>query len=158
MTVQTDAVVDAVGALRAWINSRTGTLVGDGKPLALGAWIGEPPRSTSGPRAPYRGAYAVLSRVGGGPNALDAPPWDYPRISARIGGVTHLQASTAATAYANELLTLDGQPRTVTWTGADDIQRSVILLSCDQIVGPLEIPGTAEPTYLVDAVVVCTPA
>lgn len=158
MTVQTDAVVDVVGALRAWVNSRTATLVGDGKPLALGAWLANPPRSTNTPRAPYRGAYAVLSRVGGGPDALDTAPWDRPRVSARIGGVTYGQASAAATAYANALLTLDGTPIPVTWTGEDNIERAVTLLACDQIVGPLEIPGTTEPQFLVDAVIVCTPA
>lgn len=152
------AVVDAEGALTAYVNSLTTTLVGAGHPLTLGAWLGDGPRQTERPRGKYAGAYAVLSRVGGGPNATDQMPWDYPRVSASIYGLTRLQAATAAIAYANTLLALDGTPVTVTWTPQDQAVRQAVLLVVDQVTGPTEIRGGSEPQYLVDAVIVCTPA
>lgn len=151
-------VADAEGALKAYVNSLTLTLVGVGKPLALGMWLGDGPRGTDRPRAPQRGAYGVLSRVGGNPRATDAAPWDWPRLSASIYGVTRQQALTAAAAYANELLALDGAPVRVEWTGPDDVARVVTVLVVDSITGPLWVPDNKEPRYTVDAIVVCTPA
>lgn len=154
----TVAVIDAEGALRAWINSLTTTLVGTGKPLALGMWLGDGPRETSRPRGPYRGAYGVLARVGGGPRMTDESPWDWPRISASIYGVTRLQAHTAAVAYANTLAGLDGAPVAVAWTPSDQVGRVATLLVCQDLTGPLWAPDGDEPRYLVDAVIVATPA
>jgi hypothetical protein len=154
----TATVVDAEGALRAWINSLTTTLVGDGKPLALGLWLGDGPRETTRLRSPYRGAYGVLARVGGGPRMTDESPWDWPRISTSVYGVTRLQAHTAAIAYANTLATLDGAPVAVTWTPPDALERVATLLVCQDITGPLWAPDGDEARYLVDAVIVATPA
>lgn len=158
MTVATDAVVDAEGALAAWINSLTSTLVGAGKPLELGAWVGDGPRGTDRPRGPYKGAYAVLTVVGGPVEAPGGIPFSYPRVSASIYGVTKLQASTAAVAYTNTLRTLAGQPVTVTWTPPDNVQRTAVLQSVEQITGPLLVRGGSEPQYLVDAIVAVSPA
>ncbi|HKN57162.1 MAG TPA: hypothetical protein VJX66_32050 [Amycolatopsis sp.] len=153
------AATDIVGAWRAYLNSLTGVgqLVGAGNPIVLGFWLGDGPRETSRPRGPYKGAFGVLSRIGGAPNPLDEAPWDYPRVSASLYGVTTLQADTAALAYVNTLLSLDGTPVRVTWTPDDAVARVATLLSVESISGPLEIPGP-EPRRLVDAVITCTPA
>lgn len=152
--------VDGAGALRAYVNSRTDRLVGAGKPLELGAWIGDGPRTTARPRSPYRGAYAVLSQAGGSVQALSQTPFALPRVSSSIYGVTALQATKAAVAYANLLFELSElAPVTVTWTPNDDAQQSVIIKSVDSITGPLEVADTGpEPRFLVDCVLVCTPA
>lgn len=151
--------VDAVGALRAYMNGRTTTLVGDGHPLALGVWLGDGPRENSRPRSPYRSAYAVLSQAGGVLQATSQAPFHLPRVSASIYGITSVTAEAAARAYTDELFILsENAPVTVTWT-VDSVERSAVIRSIDSITGPLEVANRGpEPRYLVDAVLVCTPA
>jgi len=129
--------VDAVAALRDWLNSLTTTLVGEGHPLAKGAHLHE-----------LRGAattcYALLSVVGSG-TALGAENPDHrARVSASVYGPNQEAATTAAVAYANALLALDGRP--VAMTGA-----TCLVVDADSITGPLWSPDRTGPRLLVDA-------
>lgn len=158
MTVQV-VTVDAAAALRAHVNSLTGSLVGEGHPLERGAWLGEGPRAPSRPRSPYRGAYAILSQVGGTLQISSDAPYQLPRVSASIYGVTALQAALAARAYTDALFALSTGPVTVTWTAADQTAQTAVIRSVDSITGPLQVADSGpEARYLVDAVLVCTAA
>jgi len=112
--------VDAVGALAAWINSRTATLVGAGRPLQKGATF----KHTGGAAS---SVYALLeelpSRVGGG----NEDPDMLAVISIQVCGGNRESATIAAVALANELTgELNGRPRVVvgvaTLQVADDLQ------------------------------------
>lgn len=139
------AFVDAEAVVRAWINSRTATLVGAGKPLAHGCFL-NPMRS------PDRGAYAKLERIGGYDDPGDAPV-DHARVSFQVYASTKQAAAIAATALANELRTgLDGTQQTVV---VDGVTRR--LLGCEGITGPSYYPDGDEDRYVVDALILVTP-
>ncbi|MUN41403.1 hypothetical protein [Actinomadura litoris] len=134
-------VVDAEAAVRAFINSRTGDLVGVGHPLQLGAFLNRQ-------HSPGRGAYAYLTRVGGVPTLTVEQPVDQARISAAIYAPTKLIAARAATAYASLLHTLSlGGTRTP--------MGEAVCLTVDNISGPLLIDDSESNheqfRYLVDA-------
>jgi hypothetical protein len=104
------------------VNART-DLTGPDHPLALGAYL-EPPRS------PGQGAYALLSRVGGGLGMVAEDGVDGPRISATILAGTITAAELAATAYANAVASL---------TGARAAMGDATCLVADNIAGPLYV-------------------
>jgi hypothetical protein len=107
--------VTAEQAWAAWVNAQ-GSLVGEGNPLAGGAYLGSQVRS------PSYGAYAVGSRLSQAVPGVVAEDQavDVARISALIYAGTVESAEAAAVAYAN---------------GADGGQRRV-LPGVGQPVGP----------------------
>lgn len=142
---QLPAFVDAEAVVRAWINSRTTTLVGQGKPLPLGCHL-------QLLRSPMSGAYAVLERIGGFDDDGEAPI-DHARVSFQVRASTKQAAAAAATAVANELRTyLDGTPWPVVVDGATRYVRGV-----ESITGPSFYPDGDEDRYIVDALILVTP-
>lgn len=131
--------VDAEGAVRDWINTQTTALVGVGNPLQLGAFLDRL-------RSPAKGAYALISRVGGSRSLTAERPFDLAMISASIYGTTKKDACDAAVAYVNALEALDGH-RT-------PMGETVVCQAVDNIFGPVAIDGslTGEEQfrYLVD--------
>lgn len=131
------AFVDPEAAVRDWVNGLTATLVGEGKPLAKGAYLHE-----------LRGAatvcYALLSIVGGGTANGAESPDHRARVSASVYGPTKESATTAAVGYANALLALNGTA--VAMTGA-----TCLVCDPDSITGPLWSPDRVGPRLLVDA-------
>lgn len=134
-------VVDAEAAVRAFINSRTGDLVGVGHPLRLGAYLNRL-------RSPGSGAYAYLTRVGGTPALTAEQPVDQARVSAAIYAPTKDIAAAAATAYATLLHALS-------LGGARTPMGEAVCLTVDNISGPLFIDDSEsnheQVRYLVDA-------
>lgn len=132
------AYVDAKGAVRKWINTGlAGILTGAGKPMPKGAFIGNEIRS------PDRGAWCVLTQVGGDDRITASASPSRARISASVRGVTAEDADKAAAAYANQLRAIAGA-RTVLPDG-------VVCHMVGDIAGPLDVGGAPEPTRLVDA-------
>lgn len=144
------AFVDSEAVLVAWVNLQD-TLVGQDKPLALGAHLKHL-------RSPAKGCYALITRAGGGPVPGDEAPIDLARMSASIYGSTMAAASLAATAYANALLSLDGTPQLVTVTRDGKALLSPGVIWATDQVTILHSPDGAEERYLVDALVAFTPA
>ena len=139
------AFVDAEAVIRAWLNTRTSTLVGKGKPLPHGVHL-HPLRS------PQPGAYALCERIGGFDDGGDSPI-DTARISFQVYASTKQAAAIAATALANELRTgLDGTQVTVVVDGA-----TRRILGTDSITGPSFYPDGDEDRYVVDALILVTP-
>ncbi|MEU9888010.1 hypothetical protein [Sphaerisporangium sp. NPDC051011] len=128
------AVIVAVTAVRAWINSLD-SLVGKGLPLALGAF-----RAADPPRSPGQGAYALLSQVGGSLELVAEEGIGRARISATIYAGTDEAAEAAAVAYLNTLEALTGDPAPM-----GDIARCLV---ADDITGPVALPDLG---YLIDA-------
>lgn len=142
MTART--YVDAVGVMRAWINSRTTTLVGPGLPLQMGAHL----KKISG-GAPA--AYAYLEEgisfrsddSGENPDMLAG-------LSAQIYADTREAAAAGATALAEELSTqLDGRETAV--AGA-------LIYAVDDIQGPSYVPDGERPRLLLNWTVRLRPA
>ncbi|WP_436759328.1 hypothetical protein [Streptosporangium sp. V21-05] len=131
--------VVAVTAVRAWVNSLD-TLVGSGRPLALGAF-------RQHPRSPGHGAYALLSRIGRAAGDLVAEDTiDSPRISASIFAGTDEAAEIAAVAYANAVDALRGAPA---------VMGDARCLVADDLAGPLLVDNhdsdREQYHYVVDA-------
>ncbi len=139
------AFVDAEAVIRAWINTRTATLVGAGLPLPLGCHLNRL-------RSPQAGAYCLLERIGGYDDRGDAPI-DTARVSFQVYASTKQAAALAATALANELRTaLDGSQTPVVVDGA-----TRRILAVDSITGPSFYPDGDEDRYVVDALILVTP-
>ncbi len=132
------AYVDAEGAVADWVNSLTGTLVGEGQPLMKGAFLHEL-------RGAASSCYALLSIIGGSPVLSAEDPDMRARISASIYGPTKEAATLAAVAYANHVLACDGRP---TPMGA---AATCLVVDPDSLTGPLWSPDGAGPRLLVDA-------
>jgi hypothetical protein len=144
MTART--FVDAVGAMREWINSRTTTLVGVGLPLQQGAHL----RRISG-GAPA--AYAYLEE-GFSLTSNDSPesPDMLASLSAQVYADTREAATAAAVALAEELSTqLDGREASAPITGA-------IISAVDGIQGPSFVPDGERPRLLLNWTVRVRPA
>lgn len=133
------ARVPAVTAVLKWVNAHE-QLVGSGNPLNRGAF-------RSLPRSPADGAYVLLYRLDG-TDALNA---EEPADQARIAGVVYAPddeaAELAATAYANAISELTGEPAAM-----GDV---AMCLVADDIVGPQFIDNRAgngeQYAYQVDA-------
>jgi hypothetical protein len=125
---------DAIGAMAEWINSRTGTLVGAGNPLQMGAHLKHPEGGNPA-------AYAFLEE-GFSIRSEDSPesPDMLAVMSAQVYAGTRKAASDAATALAEELSTeLTGRGTSV--TGAR-------IMVADDIQGPQWQPDRELPRYL----------
>lgn len=130
--------VDAEGAVAAWVNSLTGTLVGVGNPLTKGAHLHEL-------RGAATACYALLAALPGGTALGVENPDHRARITASIYGPTKEAATAAALAYADALLTLDGRPQPM---GAAAV---CLVADPDSIAGPYWAPDQAGPRLVVDA-------
>jgi hypothetical protein len=119
--------VDAVCAVRAWINSRTGTLVGVGNPLAAGAHF----KFLTG-NAPQ--VYAYLQELPGRVSD-DSPenPDMMATVSAQVYGGTREAATAGAVALAEEVST--------ELCGCQAAVPGAILWVADDIQGPMWTPG-----------------
>ena len=136
----TDAFIDAEAAVKQWVNELCPTLVGPGNPMPLGAHLRRM-------RSPLKGAYVLLSRIGGYDDTGEMNI-DNARMSGSVYGVTKEAAGKAAAAYANALRSLEGKP---VRTDAGTICAVV------QITGPLFSKDGDEDRYLVDAVIAMRP-
>lgn len=131
---------DALGTMRAWINSRTGTLVGPGMPLQMGAHLkyllgGEP--------ATYAFLEEQLST-----RSVDAPenPDMWATMSAQVYGGTREAVATAVTALAEEISTqLQGGGQVVQLDSG-----SVLMMVADDIQGPSWFPDGDKPRMLLN--------
>jgi len=139
---------DGLAAMRAWINSRTDTLVGPGNPLQLGA----PLKKVQGGQP---ATYAFLEE-GFTVRSSDAPesPDMMAVLAAQIYGGTREAAGTAAIALAEEISTqLCGTPATVDM----DESRALLFVS-DDITGPSWFPDGDLPRMLLGFTVRMRPA
>lgn len=92
--------LDIEAAVRTWGNSRTSTLVGKGKPLALGFY---PKR----PRSPGRGCFANLRVVDGGNDLTAEGVTGSAQLEVSVYSATDKESSAAAAiATANEFTTI----------------------------------------------------
>lgn len=129
--------VDGGGAVRDWINGLTGTLVGAGKPLWLGAVL------------KYRGGgadkcYGLVVELPGYLWAGAEAPSFGQRISLQVFGPTKEAAALAALAYGDALIPLvTGVPVMLT--------SGVTILAADNVDGPTWVPDGDEPRYVIDA-------
>ena len=136
--------VDAVGAMAAWINSRTDTLCGPGNPLWSGAYL----RKVSGGQPKtyvfIEEQYSSRSQDSGeNPDMMAA-------LSAQVYGGTREAATTAAVALAEEISTqMEG--RGVTVGGA-------VLMVSDDIAGPSWVPDGDLPRLIINFTVRMRPA
>ncbi len=122
---------DAEQVARDWTNSRTGTLVGPGNPLAKGAFR-EPLRGDNQP-------WAEIQLVGGAAALSAENPDMRAMLSWLVYARTREAASLAATAVANELEALDGR------AGAGAV------LVADNVTAPFWSPDGPVPRYVVSA-------
>jgi hypothetical protein len=132
--------VAAEQAVRAWINSKKGTLTGQGRPLSNGAFLLEQ-------RSPATGAYARIIRTPGGASAnLVAEPGapTAARVTALVYHPVQEQAEAAAVALAEAWDGLQGAPEACGDTG-------VVVLATDNLAWPVDVPqppDSGEPYCL----------
>jgi hypothetical protein len=127
---------DAEGTVRLWVNSRDDLVNGENAPVMKGAHFARL-------RSPFKGAYVVLTRLGGVTALSPEVPVDRARIGAVVYGVSKQTASIGATAYANAVESLRGDPVTI---------NGVKILFTANMIGPLDITMfDKEPRYSVDA-------
>lgn len=127
--------VDAVAAMRVWINGRTATLVGDGHPLQKGAHL----RHLDGAAS---ATYALMAELAG-TRSLDSgeSPDMVASLEAQVYGGTREAATAAAVALAEELSTQ--------FTGAPVGVTGVLIMVVDDIQGPTWVPDNEVPRLLV---------
>lgn len=121
----------AESAVRAWINSLP--IVGDGQPLARGAYLRDQ-------ASPADGAYAVIVRGAEGVNPFEVAEDDsltMARIHAQVYAGSEDAAERGAAALRSEIEKLTGMPRPCGDTG-------VTVLITTNRNGPFFVPGTSE--------------
>jgi hypothetical protein len=134
--------VPAVSVMKAWINSRTDTLVGIGNPLQKGAY---PIQLSGAADACYAYLSALPASQAGGAENPDMAA----RLSAQVYGPSGKAVEDAAVALADEIATeLAGR-----WA---DVAGARIYVG-DDISGPSDQPDFDLPRYVVDFSVVLTP-
>jgi hypothetical protein len=134
--------VDAEAISRAWINSRTTTLVGVGKPLAKGAVLN---RLEGPPPPPY---VLVNNPVPATPAFGAESPDVRAPMSFQVYGPTKHAAALAASALVDEMLEhLAGVPAQVMF--ADESPATVLVV--DEVDGPAWQPDFGAPRYVVTA-------
>lgn len=145
----TISYVDAAGAIRVWINSRTTTLVGVGHPLQHGAHLKHLTGSASA-------SYALLSLLPGTYLPLGAEsPVVISRISAQVYGPSLEATTLASVALADELCEgLKGAPQTVTLPSGAMVK----LWVSDDITGPSDLPDGDYARQILDFNCVMSPA
>lgn len=125
---------DAVGAVKAWINSRTTTLVGPGKPLQKGA-------TTKHLTGAAHACYAYLEETGTVQGGGAENPDMLASIGAQVYGGTREAATLAAVALAEELTAVLNGPRVTAG--------SAVLLAVDNVTGPLWAPDEYDTPRLI---------
>jgi hypothetical protein len=144
----TTTFVDAIGATRAWINSRTTTLVGPGKPLQKGVHL----RELDGAADTCYAYLTMLPGTGLGGGAESG--WMTARVSAQVYGPSLEAVTTASVALADEIATgLCGQWAEVTVGG-----NPVRIWVGDDITGPSDLPDGNLPRHIVDFTLIMQPA
>jgi hypothetical protein len=130
--------VKALAVAKAWINSRTGTLVGPGAPVPQGAHLTHLDTVAS--------TYLFLTLPTGSVQAFGAEDPDMAApIAAQCYGPTDEACDEGAKAYAEELKTeLGGVQTPVPEAGA-------LILVVDNIRGPYSLPDGTLPRWIVDA-------
>jgi hypothetical protein len=135
--------VDAVGAVRAWINGRTATLVGLGHPLQKGAHF---KRLDGAADATYARLSEGISVRGAG---AENPDMDASLLAEVYGG-TREEATAAAVALAEELSTV--------LCGTAASVPGAVLFVVDDITGPLWAPDGDLPRLTLTFTVRVRPA
>src|SRR3954464_1686743 len=122
----TISYVDAVGAMKEWINSRTTTLVGVGHPLQMGAHLKHLTGAASA-------SYAYLTLLPGTYLPIGAEsPVVISRLSAQIYGPSLEAVTFASVALADEVCEqLKGQSTAVTLSSGAVVR----LLVSDDVTG-----------------------
>jgi hypothetical protein len=135
--------VDAVGALRSWINAQTATLVGAGNPLQKGAHL----HHLVGARP---AVYALLEELPSR-HSDDSPedPDMIAVVSFQVYGDTREAATAGAVALAEALTSLTGTPALV---------EGATLQAADDVQGPSWIPDGDTPRLILQATVRMSPA
>jgi hypothetical protein len=136
--------VDALGAMRAWINSRTATLVGPANPLRSGAHLKHLEGATPG-------TYAYLEELPAF-RSVDSPenPDMMATLSAQVYGGTREAATAAAVALAEELSTQ--------LCGCSASVAGATIFVSDDIQGPTWAPDQEVPRLIVQFTVRVRPA
>lgn len=129
---------DALGAARAWINSRD-TLVGPDKPLQLGAHLKHVQGGTPATYAYLEEQYSTRSS--------DSPenPDMLAALSAQVYGGTREAATDAAVALAEELSTA--------LTGVPAVVGDALMMVSDDIQGPAWAPDGDLPRLIINVTV-----
>jgi hypothetical protein len=115
--------------VRAWVNARP--IVGDGQPLARGAYLREQ-------RSPADGAYVIVQRNPEGVNASGFAEDDsvsVARMQFQVFAGSEAAAESGAAALMSEIQTLTGCPEPC---------GEALVLVTDNRNGPFAVPGTAE--------------
>lgn len=117
-------------AIRSWLNARP--IVGEGSPLARGAYLREQ-------RSPADGAYAVLTRTAEQPGGVVAEDGlvSKARLIASVYAGTEDAAEAAAVAVRNEFEKLTGCPEPCGTTG-------VTVYVAANHTGPVLVPVAAD--------------
>lgn len=145
----TTTFVDAVGAARAWINSRESTLVGPGHPLTKGAYL----RELDGAADKCYALLTLLPGTAARGGAESGGGQMHARIQAAVYGPTLEAVSLASVALADEVATaLAGQ-----WTTVELSSGPVQVWVGDDISGPSDLPDGNLPRHLVDFTLVMQP-
>lgn len=140
--------VDAVGAAKAWINSRTSTLVGPANPLAKGAHL----RELDGAADKCYALLNLLPGTGLGGGAESG--WMTARISAQVYGPSLEAVTRASVALVEEIATeLTGR-----WVQVTTPMGAVQIWVGDDINGPSDLPDGNVPRHLVDFTLIMQPA
>lgn len=130
-------MLDIEGLVKDWINSKTETLVGPGKPVERGAHL---------KRLRSQGSYLYLLTVSTPGDWFAETSVARARVSATAYATTKGAASRAAVAYTTLLEEMRGQP---------EIVGDYKLLVVDNITGPIPLDDTLttreEFRYLIDA-------
>lgn len=128
--------VDALGAMRAWIDSRTSTLVGAGNPLQLGAHL---KKILGGQPVVY--AYLEEQFSTRSTDAGESPDM-MAALSAQVYGGTREAATKGAVALAEELST--------TFDGTPVLAGDALIMAVDDIQGPAWLPDGDLPRLLLN--------
>lgn len=125
-------MIPAETTLRAWVNSKTGTLVGTGKPLAMGAFLRQQ-------ASPADGAYAVVHSISKPPQIVSEPDPGLATVSVAflVYSPAEEVAELAAAALTSEIELLSGLPQQAGATGYR-------VMVADNIQGPLMVPQPAD--------------
>lgn len=136
--------VDCEAVAVAWINSRTATLVGPGRPLPKGAYLKE---LDGPPPTPY---VYVSNPVPGGHAFGEEQPDHVAPLSLQVYGPTKQSAADGAVALANELQALSGVPARVVLARGETVDVLVV----DDVSGPAWAPiapGAEVSRYVITA-------
>jgi hypothetical protein len=136
--------VDAIGAMAAWINSRTETLVGYGNPLQMGAHLKKLAGGEPATYAFMEELFSTRSEDGAeNPDMMAS-------LAAQVYGGTREAAGAAAVALAEELSTQ--------LCGCQAAVAGAVLFVSDDIQGPSWSPDGDAPRMLLNWTVRMRPA